>query len=57
VLAARSVVFVLRRNVQLVEPEVRGPFNDGIIFVMNALKQLSNGFEQWGATDIPACAA
>jgi hypothetical protein len=58
VLAVRSIVFVLRRDVQLVEPEVCGSFN-GRILCHECTGSIEYWFEQYGclATDNPACAS
>ena len=51
-LSVRSVVFVLRRNVQLVEPQVCNWFHGyTVLCVMDLLEVLSNGLKQCGATD------
>ena len=51
-LSVRSVVFVLRQNVQLVEPEVCSWFHGyTVLCVMDLLEVLSNGLKQCGATD------
>jgi hypothetical protein len=56
--AVRSIVFVLRRNVQLVQPEVSCWYHDySILNVMSLLEESINGSEQCGATDNTTCAS